>query len=293
MSIDLNLYKVFFIVAKCKNISRAAEVLYVSQPAVSKSIRTLESSLKISLFSRSSRGVTLTPEGQVLFEHIKIAFDQFSLGEHILERLKNKEMGNINLGVSTTIGKSYFLPKFQEFSKQYSSFKIKIINKPTLDTIKLVEEEKLDLGIIATTSNNLELEFIKIKEIHDIFVASNNYIKKIKISSTDDIFKKGSFMLLENPNSTREYIDNYLISQNLSITPDIEASNMDFLVEGAKLDLGITSVIREFSLTDLQNRLLVEIPLLTPIPSRYITVIYKKSTDLSIAAKTLINFLKV
>ncbi len=100
-------------------------------------------------------------------------------------------------------------------------------------------------------------------------------------------------MLLESPNSTREYIDNYLISQNLSITPDIEASNMDFLVEGAKLDLGITSVIREFSLTDLQNRLLVELPLRTPIPSRYITVIYKNSTDLSIAAKTLINFLKV
>src|SRR5471030_2950481 len=171
MNIDLNLYKVFFTVATCKNISRGAEILFVSQPAVSKSIKTLEKSLNVTLFSRSSQGVTLTPEGEILFNHKKNAFDEFSLGEHILEKLKNKEMGNINLGVSTTIGKSYFLPKFKEYIKEYPYFKIKIINKPTLDTIKLVQEEKLDLGIIGTTSNEADLEFIKLWQIQDILVA--------------------------------------------------------------------------------------------------------------------------
>lgn len=291
--IDLNLYKVFSTVAKCKNISRAAELLFVSQPAVSKSIRTLETALNVRLFSRSSKGVTLTPEGEILYNHVKNAFNEFDLGEHILEKLKNKEMGTINLGVSTTIGKNYFLPKFQEFTKLYSDFKIKIINRPTLDTIKLIEEEKLDLGIIGTTNSEIDLEFIKLKEIHDILVASKSYLEKLNISAAEDIFTKGSFILLESPNSTREHIDNYFASQNLDIIPDIEASNMDFLIECAKIDLGITSVLKEFSYDDLKSGILVEIPLKVEIPPRYIGVIYKNSTNLSIAAKTLIDFLKI
>jgi len=292
MNIDLNLYKVFFAVANCRNISRAAEVLFVSQPAISKSIKTLETSLNVTLFSRSSKGVSLTPEGDILFNHITNAFNEFSLGEHILEKLKNKEMGTINLGVSTTIGKSYFLPKFQKFTKEYPHFKIKIINKPTFDTIKLVQEEKLDLGIIGTTSREADLEFVKLCQIQDILVASNSYVKSLNSKSINDIFTKGSFMFLEKPNSTRDFIDNYFAKQNLSITPDIEASNMDFLIECAKIGLGITSVIKEFLLNDLENKTLIEIPLDVPIPPRYIGVIYKNSSSLSIATKTLIDFLR-
>lgn len=292
MNIDLNLYKVFFVVANCKNISRAAEVLFVSQPAVSKSIKTLETSLNVNLFSRSSKGVNLTPEGEILYNHIKNAFDEFSLGENILEKLKNKEMGNINLGVSTTIGKNYFLPKFQEFIKEYPYFKIKIINKPTLNTIKLVQEEKLDLGIIGTTSREVDLEFIELCEMQDILVASNSYVESLNSKSINDTFTKGSFMFLENPNATREFIDNYFAKQNLSITPDIEASNMDFLIECAKIGLGITSVVKDFLHNELENGTLLELPLDVPIPPRYIGVIYKNSTNLSIAAKTLIDFLR-
>ncbi|EHI99843.1 MULTISPECIES: LysR family transcriptional regulator [unclassified Clostridium] len=292
MIIDLNLYKTFFTVAKYKNISHAAEVLFVSQPAVSKSIKTLENHLNLKLFSRSSKGVALTPEGEILFKHINNALSELSLGEHILEKLKNKEIGNINLGVSTTIGKSYFLPEFEKFTKEYSDFKIKIINRPTLDTIKLIQEEKLDLGIIGTTSNKVDVKFVKLKEMHDILVASNSYLEKSNFKNTKDIFNRGSFMLLENPNATREHIDNYFASQNLSITPDIEASNMDFLIESAKIGLGITSVIKEFLDSELENKTLIEIPLKHQIPPRYIGVIYKNSSNLSIAAKTLIDFLK-
>ena len=201
-------------------------------------------------------------------------------------------MGNINLGVSTTIGKSYFLPKFQAFIKEYPYFKIKIVNKPTFDTIKLVQEEKLDLGIIALNSNESDLEFIRLWEMHDILVASINYLESLNIESIDDIFTKGSFMFLEKPNATREFLDNYFIKHNLNIIPDIEASNMDFLIECAKIGLGITSVVKEFLHSDLENKNLIELPLDVPIPPRYIGVIYKDSSSLSIATKTLIDFLR-
>lgn len=292
MVVDLNLYKVFFTVAKCKNISHAADMLFVSQPAVSKSVKTLESLLDIKLFSRSSKGVSLTPEGEVLYKHIKCGFDEFSLGENYIEKLKNKEMGTINLGVSTTIGKHFLLPKLRNFINIYPNFKIKIVNRPTLDAIKLVQNEKLDIGIIGTAPVEDDIGFIKLKQIHDILVASRSYLGKLDLKCPDDIFTKGSFMLLENPNATRQCIDHYFASQNLKITPDIEASNMDFLIECAKTDLGITSTLKEFLTYELENKILIEIPIKIPIPPRNIGVIYKKNSSLSIASQTLVNFLQ-
>lgn len=120
MIIDLNLYKVFLTVAKYQNISHAADILFVSQPAVSKSIKTLEKHLNIQLFSRNSKGVSLTPEGNILYEHIETAFNHMSIGENYIEKLKNKEIGKINLGVSTTIGKHFFSSTLQRLYKSIS-----------------------------------------------------------------------------------------------------------------------------------------------------------------------------
>lgn len=292
MLLDLNLYKVFFIVSKYKNISHASEVLYVSQPAVSKSIKTLENTLGVKLFLRSSKGVTLTSEGEVLYNHIENGFEEFLLGERLIEKLKNKDMGNIVIGVSTAIGKNYLVPKLESFIKIYPNFKINIINRPTIDTVQLVQEDKIDLAIVGPPQNDDNLQFVKLSRIHDILVASPDYLKKLSYTSLEDLFNRGSFMLLENPNVTRNHIDNYFSNQNVNIIPDIEASNMDFLIECAKIGLGITSVIKEFILEDLKNKKLKEITLDTPIPQRHIGVIYKNASNLSIASKTLIDYLK-
>lgn len=290
--LDLNLYRVFFIVSKYKNISHASEVLYVSQPAVSKSIKTLENALGVKLFLRSSKGVTLTSEGEVLYNHIENGFEEFLLGERLIEKLKNKDMGNIVIGVSTAIGKNYLVPKLESFIKIYPNFKINIINRPTIDTVQLVQEDKIDLAIVGPPQNDDNLQFVKLSRIHDILVASPDYLKKLSYTSLEDLFNRGSFMLLENPNVTRNHIDNYFSNQNVNIIPDIEASNMDFLIECAKIGLGITSVIKEFILEDLKNKKLKEITLDTPIPQRHIGVIYKNASNLSIASKTLIDYLK-
>ena len=292
MLLDLNLYRVFFIVSKYKNISHASEVLYVSQPAVSKSIKTLENALGVKLFLRSSKGVTLTSEGEVLYNHIENGFEEFLLGERLIEKLKNKDMGNIVIGVSTAIGKNYLVPKLESFIKIYPNFKINIINRPTIDTVQLVQEDKIDLAIVGPPQNDDNLQFVKLSRIHDILVASPGYLKKLSYTSLEDLFNRGSFMLLENPNVTRNHIDNYFSNQNVNIIPDIEASNMDFLIECAKIGLGITSVIKEFILEDLKNKKLKEITLDTPIPQRHIGVIYKNASNLSIASKTLIDYLK-
>ena len=122
-------------------------------------------------------------------------------------------------------------------------------------------------------------------------MASNTYLNNLNLSDINDVFTKGSFMLLENPNATRQYIDDYFASNNIDIVPDIEASNMDFLIECAINNLGITSTLKEFLAYELKNKILVEIPIETTIQPRNIGIIYKKNSTLSIAADTLIDFL--
>ena len=289
---DLNLYRVFYIVAKYKNISHAAEKLYISQPAVSKSIKNLENYFKIKLFTRNSKGVILTKEGEELFTHIEKAYKELSLGEEIINKLKNKEIGTINLGISSILGKNYFIPKLENFITTYPNFKIKIINKHTEDDLELIKESKLDLAIVCGPISDNNIEFIKLEKANDIFVANPNYLKSKSIKDINDIFSKGSFMLLEQDNATRKHIDNYFHNIGVSIVPDIEASNMEFLIDCAKMGLGITSVLIDFVRDDLKNKTLVEIPLESPINSRYIGVAYKKDSVLSIADTTLIEYLK-
>ena len=285
---DLNLYKVFYVVSKTKNISHAANELYISQPAVSKSIKTLENNLNIKLFNRNSKGVSLTKEGEILFSHIEKAFHEISLGEDKINKLKNKEIGNIKLGISSILGKNYFIPKLENFINRFPNFKLKIVNNNTTDDLELIKNNKLDLAIVCEPISDDNIEFIKLEEANDIFVASPNYLKSI---STDNIFSEGSFMLLEKNNITRKHIDNYFYNIGVSITPDIEASNMGFLIDCAKMGLGITSVLIDFVKDDLKNGTLVEVPLETSINSRYIGIAYKKNTSLSIAENTLISFL--
>lgn len=288
---DLNLYKVFYEVANYKSISKAAEILYVSQPAISKSIKLLERTIHITLFTRSSKGVRLTPEGELFYEYISRALEEISLGESLLEKIRSKEAGHINVGVSTTIGKSFFIPKLEEFAKRYPNFKINIINKPTIDTVELIKEGKIDLGIVCPNERDKTLEFISVAPLKDILVASSLYLNRANFTSTNDVFSRGSFMLLESPNVTRSHIDLYFNSLGVNIIPDIEASNMDFLIECAKSGLGITSVIRDFILEELNNGSLIELPLEKPIPERHIEIVYRDSKYLSIATKTLIDFL--
>lgn len=292
MNIDLNLYRVFYVVAKCGNISHAAEELFISQPAVSKSIKTLEKSLNILLFTRNSKGVSLTKEGEILFKYIENAFKEISLGEDMINKLKTKELGTLNLGVSTILGKNYFIPKLEKFISEYANFKIQIINTHTEDELELIKKDKLELAIVCEPILDNMIEFIRLEEAKDILVASKSYLEKNCIYTTNDLFTKGSFMLLENNNITRKHIDNYFYNQGISIVPEIEASNMDFLIECSKIGLGITSVLSSFVQKELEDESLVEIPLDSPITSRYIGIAYKKNSFLSIAAKTLISFLK-
>lgn len=292
MNNDLELYRVFYTVAKCGNISQAAAELYISQPAVSKTIRKLETLAGITLFLRNSRGVKLTNEGVIFFDYIERAIKEISVGEEILSKLKEREHGIIKLGVSTTLCKYYLIPRLKQFINQYPKIQIKIINKTTFDTVKLVEDGVIDFGLVSAPFDGESYNFIELGDLQDTFVASKEYLEPFQIIKPNDVFSKCSFMLLESDNIGRKHIDQYFIKNNIMIKPEIEVSNMDLLIEFAKIGLGVTVVIKDFIGKELSEGSLIEIPVAPQISKRTIGIISHKKIPLSIAAKTFLRFIE-
>lgn len=173
---NLNNYVIFHTVAKAGNISKAANQLYISQPAISKSISKLEAELGTALFSRSSKGVTLTEEGQVLYEYVERAFDSLNMGEENLKNYKELGIGHIRIGVSTSLCKHILLDYLKDFIKENPNIKFSIDCHSTLNTIKLLKNDDIDIGLICNTELPKGIVYSPVKEIHDVFVASPEYL---------------------------------------------------------------------------------------------------------------------
>lgn len=279
MENNLNLYYIFYSVAKCKNISGAAKELYISQPAISKAISKLEQNLNTTLFVRNSRGVTLTAEGEMLFEQIQTAFACIRTGEEKIKLSTELGIGHLSIGVSTTLCKYVLLPYLKEFTRKYPHIRIKISCQSSTETIEALQNHSIDIGLIGYPENKLNLTYHPIMEIHDVFVTTKNYLdnfKKRESLSREAILKNATFMMLNKENITRKYIDSYLLQNQTEISNIIEVSNMDLLIEFAKIDLGIACVIREFVLNELENHSLKELSLLPSSPAREIGFAYSK-----------------
>lgn len=284
------LYKVFYYVAKYNNISKAAKALYISQPAVSKSIKKLESQTGCSLFTRSSKGVTLTTEGEILFNYVETAFISLANGEKIIEKLNKKQDGIVKIGISNTLCKYYFLPHLQDFHRQYPHIKIQIVNRPSPETYQLLDEGEIDFGIISIPDIRLDYEYISLMSIQDIFVANNKYYpsnSKLKVGDLSAF----SIMMIESGNQTRIYIDKFLGDNSVMLIPEIEIGSMDFLVEFAKIGIGVACVIKEFVHDDLADGTLKQLAISPEPKPRDIGLVLKKNIPLSIAAKTFIELL--
>ena len=176
MNQNLSSYRIFYTVANTGNISKAAKELYISQPAISKSISKLEAELGTALFARSSKGVTLTEEGQVLYEYVERAFDSLNMGEENLKNYKELGIGHIRIGVSTSLCKHILLDYLKDFIKENPNIKFSIDCHSTLNTIKLLKNDDIDIGLICNTELPKGIVYSPVKEIHDVFVASPEYL---------------------------------------------------------------------------------------------------------------------
>lgn len=294
MNQNLSSYRIFYTVANTGNISKAAKELYISQPAISKSIQKLEESVGCKLFSRSSRGVVLTDEGKLLYEHVSEAFETLTMGEEKLKRSIELGVGHLKIGVSSTLCKYLLLPYLKEFIRQNPHISISISCQSTNDTLKLLEDNKIDIGLIGKPENLKNIHFDFLEEIEDIFVAAKDYLRNLKARGIqkDHILQSSTLMLLDKNNMTRQYIDDYLQENQIIIKDSIDISDMDLLIDFARIGVGVACVIKNFVREDLENGTLMEIPLGFPIHKREVGFAYKTTTKPSKSLAEFIHFHK-
>ena len=290
----LSLYHIFNCVAENCNISNAAKQLYISQPAVSKAISSLEENLQITLFIRNSRGVKLTEEGKLLYEHTKNAFDTLQRGEESIKKINELGIGHLRIGVSTTLCKYLLLPYLNGFVMENPHIKITIECQSSSHTLKLLEHNSLDIGLVAIPDNKSAFHFDSLGEIEDIFVATRTYLDNLSLRENNkDIFSTANIMLLDEENITRKHIEHYFIENDIQPIQILEVSNMDLLIDFAKTSLGVACVIKKFVLPELENGSLIEIPLEAPINKREVGFSYVKGAFLSDAMLKFTDYLKL
>lgn len=292
MFINLELYRVFYFAAKLKSISKAAEELYITQPAVSQSIKQLEDKLGGQLFFRTTKGIKLTDEGAVLYKYIEQAYSFILTAESKFSEMQNLMSGEIKIGASDTLCKYYLLTYLEKFNIAYPHINIQVTNRTTQETINLLKSGKVDLGFI-----NLPIEkdtHLIIKEtlsLQDCFVVGEKYkfLAKEKISINELI--KYPILMLEKGSNTRRYIDSYAENLGIKILPAIELGSLDLLAQFASIGLGAACVTKNFIKEDMKKLNLYEIKLKETIPQRKIGIITLKEVPQTASAKKFIEML--
>lgn len=287
MNINFELYKVFYEVANAKSISKGAENLMISQPAVTMSIKTLEDELGGKLFTRTPKGVILTNEGQELYNYIKEGMTYFINGTNKFNSLKNLEEGIINIGSTTTISENYLMKYLKSFHDKYPKIKINIINDLTDNLIKDLRNGSLDIVITAIPEYKInDLEIHKISTLHDIFVSN----KKEKFNSIKDLLKE-EILLQQKPSVTRTNFDKFIKENNLETNIKMEVVSHNLLVNLIENSFGIGLVTKEF-VHDKINKTLFEVELKEQIPNRALGYIIKKDIYPTFVTKNFIKELK-
>jgi len=290
MQTKLDYYKIFYETACHASFSTAARHLYISQSAISQCIHQLEQDLNTQLFVRSRRGVTLTKEGELLFQKVENAILSIEQGETLLARLHHLDSGSLVIAAGDTITSHYLLPYLEKFHETYPEIRIEMANSYSSRMLALVKEGKAELAFVNMPAEDDELEIKPCFEIHDVFVCGADY--NAKKSYTRGQMAKEPLILLEENSSTRRYINKIFESDKITLEPHIEMAAHDLLLRFASIHLGVACVIEEFSKDAIDSGRVLKMNLTPPIPARSIGYAYLKHNPLSLAAQEFLKFIE-
>lgn len=292
MSINLEWYKVFRKVVQNESFSKAARQLFMTQPAVSQIISQLERELDTRLFNRTSKGVSLTDEGSLLFEYVNSALNLIDAGNEKLYELKNLSAGELKIGVGDTISRYYLLPYLEAFHTNYPSIRFKIINGTTVELIAALKSGEADIAVCNFPVEDETLEKRVCFDVQDAFVYGDRFKKLFLRPVPLQELTKLPLILLESKSNSRQYVEDFLSEKGVKIYPEFELGSHELLLEFAQINLGIACVVKEFSVDYLDSGKLQEVEFLEPIPKRSIGVCYLKGVSLSPSASKFIEILE-
>lgn len=292
MNINLELYKVFYYVAKNESISRAANELSISQPAISKSIKSLEEQINTNLFTRKRDGVELTEAGETIFKKIKDAMDLIYSAENDLEVLTSMESGIINIGASKTILHEFLMPYIKNFHKKYPKINIKIFTDKTSDLIR-----KSKMGLIDVIFTNLPFalptgfEEFKLMDLHDCFAVNKNYDYLLNRKIKKEDLEKLPLLVLTKGATTRIRLDDYCFDNNIEIHPEMEFGSNTLIKEFTEAGFGIGMLTEEHIKKELETGELFKLNIELPLKEKYLGMVWNNENK-SLASKNFIKYIK-
>lgn len=291
---NLEYFKVFYYTAKYGSVTRAAGELMISQPAVSQSLKQLEKSLGVTLLERSSRGVKLTGEGQLLYSYVEKGYEQIESGVEKVRQMQNMELGEVHIGASDMTLRFYLLPFLEKFHEEYPGIKVIVTNAPTPETLELLQSGKIDFGVVSTPfEEGKDITAFEVREIEDVFVAGRRFISyKNKMLDFQEL-EKLPMIFLENNTSTRSYMDEYLAQEGVILRPEFELATSDMIVQFALRNLGVGCVVRDFAAEYLESGMLFELRFNRMIPKRAFSVVRSSRQTLPEAAKRLLEIMEI
>ena len=289
MNVDLELYRVFYAVAKHKHMTKASEELHISQPAISQSIKKLEDQLGGTLFLRSNKGMGLTEEGKMFYEYVKGALELINNAENEFTSFKDLSKGEIKIGCSTTLTKLVLMNALKDFHLDYPNININITNDLTSNLINDLKLGKLDF-VIFNESNikeaNLNLE--KIKELKQGFIYKPEFYDD-NINNFEDLNNVPLILQKEESNS-RKLLDYIALQNNVKLIPKMEVVSQELITEFTNIGLGIGFAIIDLAKINFKN--LKELNINKKIPNINIYLATNKSVSLTFASKMFIKYLK-
>jgi len=291
MDINYELYKVFYHVANTLSFSEASKQLFISQSAVSQSIKVLEKKLNQTLFIRSTKRVQLTPEGEILLKHIEPAMNLIKQGENQLLEANTLNGGQLRIGASDTICRYYLVPFLKQFHQKYPNVHIKVTNQTSIECARLLDSGQVDFCITnypnSGFSNTQNVRMIR--EFYDVFVANEEYSSlRGKAVSLKEL-QEHPILMLDRKSTTSEFLHKIFQHCQLDLVPEIELSSNDLLIDLARIGLGI-AFVPDYCIPQTEKDLFI-VTLEEKLPARQMVVAYNDSLPISQAAKQFMNML--
>lgn len=295
MDINYELYKVFYYVGKTLSFSEASKELFISQSAVSQSIKVLEKRLNQTLFIRSTKRVKMTKEGEMLFKHIEPAINLINRGESQILEAGTLNGGQLRIGASDTICRYYLVPFLKDFHQKYPKVHIKVTNGTSLQCVELLETNQVDLIIVNSPNSRLNsiTNVLEVGTFHDVFIANRKYFPTVDREMTLTDLRNYPILMLNKQSTTSEFLHSLFLQQSIDLAPAIELNSNDLLIDMARIGLGVAFVpdycVKDMVASSDSDEDMIILNMKEELPQRKLVAAYSNQIPLTSASQYFID----
>lgn len=292
--VNLELYRVFYTVAKCGSLTKAADELFISQPAVSQAVKQLETQLGTTLFNRTHRGMELSLQGgKLIFRQVEEALNLLEDAEHKLTELRTTATGTIRIGATDAIFSNILADKIVKYNVKYPGVKIDLITGTTPETLEQLKTNKCDIAFVNMPVDDKDVNLTgTVAHLTDVFVAGKKYesLKETQVNLAD--LQEFPLLMIESNTVARKSLTAYTQTLGVKLHPDIEVENWDLMLKFATCGMGIGCVPREYAQPYLDSGDLFEVNVTPRLPVRGVGIALPKNTPVQFALKEFIAMFK-